>query len=101
MRVTWTPPTGGADGYLIVYRPSVANPSESVSIRIDNATATSYLIENMAAETEYTIQMLAFAELPTSLSNSITIFLDGKPSVTVLLFAAQFSVTMLLFANSG
>ena len=76
VHVSWTPPTSGANGYLILYRPTSQVHNETV--RIDNSTATSYIIESVMGQTVYTIQMLAYLELSTSLSNTVEIEIDGK-----------------------
>ena len=61
---------------MIVYRPS--NSDQTHSVQVDDAEATSYIIESVMTETEYTVQMIAYMELSTSLSNSATVYLDGK-----------------------
>ena len=76
IRVSWTPPTSGANGYLILYRPTGGVHNET--IRIDNSTARSYVIESVMGRVKYTIQILAYLELSTSLSNIVEIELDGK-----------------------
>ena len=76
----WTPPTSGASGYLILYHPSNA-PQQALSEIVNDPSATDYLIEGVMAETEYTVQMVAYAELPTSLSINATVYLDGKPEL--------------------
>lgn len=82
--MSWTPPTSGADGYLILYRPTSEVYNETV--RIDNSTATSYTLESVVGQTEYTIQMLAYFELSTPLSSSVEIKLDGKYKHTYTFF---------------
>ena len=76
VHVSWTSPTSGANGYLILYRPTSEIHNETV--RIDDSTATSYIIENVMGRVNYTIQMLAYLELSSSLSNIVEIELDGK-----------------------
>ena len=77
VRVNWTAPDSGASGYVIVYRPSSAPSNQTMSVQVDTE-ATSYVIESVMTETEYTVQVLAYLELPTSLSSSATVYLDGK-----------------------
>ena len=76
--MTWTPPTGGVNGYVIVYGPTNAADTETLSVRVDDSAATTHTIEGIATEREYTVHMWAFLDLPSSLSNSDTVFLDGE-----------------------
>ena len=80
--VTWTPPTGGVNGYVIVYGPTNAADTETLSVRVDDSAATTHTIEGISTEREYTVHMWAFLDLPSSLSNSDTVFLDGENTHT-------------------
>ena len=73
--VSWDPSTGAVDGYIILYGPADTLP---LSMRVTDSTATTHTIEGIAVETEYTVQMLAYIDLPSSLSNSATVYLDGE-----------------------
>ena len=74
--VTWTPPTGEISGYIIVYGPKDAQPTETVNV--DNPAVTAHTLEDIAPETEYTVEMWAYLELPSSRSQPTTIHLDGE-----------------------
>ena len=82
--MSWTPPDSGASGYVIVYRPSNAPSNQTLSAQVDDAEATSYVIKSVMTETEYTVQVLAYMELPTTLSNGATVYLDGKSIYVVV-----------------
>ena len=75
VRVTWTHPPGGASGYVIFYSPSSPMADHTLSVQVDDPEATSHTIQSMMTQTEYTIQMLAYAELSTALSDSTTVYL--------------------------
>jgi hypothetical protein len=77
--VTWTPPTGEISGYIIVYGPKDAQPTETLSaVNVDNPAVTAHTLEDIAPETEYTVEMWAYLELPSSRSQPTTIHLDGE-----------------------
>ena len=99
VHVSWTPPTSGASGYLILYTSEVHNET----VRIDNSTATSYIMESVMGQIVYTIQMLAYLELSTSLSNIVEIELDGKyghlPTHSLETKWVKFTNTHSLFYN--
>ena len=73
--VSWTPPTGAVNSYIILYGPADTPP---LSVRVTDSAATTHTIEGIAVETEYTVQMWAYIDLPSSLSNSATVYLDGE-----------------------
>ena len=80
--VTWTPPTGEISGYIIVYGPTDAPPPETLSaVNVDNPAVTAYTLEDITPEREYTIEMWAYLELPSSRSQPTTIHLDGENSI--------------------
>ena len=74
--VSWTIPIGGASGYVVMFYPT--DDTEAITnVRVDDGIATSYTIENVETETEYTVQMLAYIHLPSDLSETTTVYLDG------------------------
>ena len=78
VHVSWTGPVSGATGYAIYYRPTNSPSDQTQFVLVNNGDATSYTVEGIKPETEYTVQMLTYAELPTTLSNTATVFLDGE-----------------------
>lgn len=47
-------------------------------MNVDDPAAIDYTIENIAPEIEFTIEMWAYLDLPSSSSNPTTIYLDGE-----------------------
>ena len=79
VRVTWTQPSGKVSGYVIVYGPTNAPPTETPSpVNVEDPAAIDYTIEDIAPEIEFTIEMWAYLDLPSSSSNPTTIYLDGE-----------------------
>ena len=96
VRVTWTHPPGGASGYVIFYSPSSPMADHTLSVQVDDPEATSHTIQSMMTQTEYTIQMLAYAELSTALSDSTTVYLDGKCIIhSICYFRQQLNVQVI------
>ena len=101
MVVTWTPPTGEISGYIIVYGPKDAPPPETLSaVNVDNPAVTAYTLEDITPESEYTIEMWAYLELPSSRSQPTTIHLDGENSIyKVPTYTLQYWTCDLLFCD--
>ena len=54
-------------------------------MNVDDLAAIDYTIENIAPEIEFTIEMWAYLDLPSSSSNPTTIYLNGEnPTPTQL-----------------
>ena len=82
MLVSWTQPQGGASGYAVVYRPTSTPPSQALHVRVEDAGATNYTIQSVETEANYTVQVLAYIHLPSSLSQAATVYLDGTHTYT-------------------
>jgi hypothetical protein len=95
--VTWTPPTGEISGYIIVYGPKDAPPPETLSaVNVDNPAVTAYTLEDITPEREYTIEMWAYLELPSSRSQPTTIHLDVPDQPTNVVATLTMSDTVMV-----
>ena len=74
--VSWTQPAGKISGYIIVYG--------SKAVNVDNPAVTAYTLEDITLETQYTVEMWAYLELPSSRSQPTTIYLDSENLYKVL-----------------
>ena len=69
--VSWSPPVGGADGYVILYYKKEEN-KKSLPV-----TKTSSLLTKLSEGHLYTIRVLAYKDLPSLLSDPVLVKVDG------------------------
>ena len=80
INVTWTPPSGTITGYRLFYQLIELNDTESdpdLEIIDIGGDASSVVIEGLEAEVDYTIRMIAFADLPSVISDPMPFILQG------------------------
>ena len=70
--VSWSPPVGGADGYVILYI------AEGVSNIVEVGDQTSSLLTGLSEGQLYTIRVFAFKDLPSLLSDLVLVKTDGN-----------------------
>ena len=70
--VSWSPPVGGADGYVILYN--------EATWLVEGGDQTSSLLTELSEGQLYTIRVLAYKDLPSLLSDPVTerVTFDGK-----------------------
>ena len=75
--LSWDPPDGPVYGYQLFY--TQANGSEMGIVRMVNISNmnTSVILYGLEAAATYSIQMLAYADLPTTMSEAIEVTLNG------------------------
>ena len=73
IHVSWTPPVGGAVGYVIMYRKHSAKNYTTQMVE-----ATSFVLSNLSEGVLYDIGVFAFKDLPSQLSDTLYIRLAGK-----------------------
>ena len=71
--VSWSPPVGGADGYVILYfTEGASNMTELVE------GETSSLLTGLSDGQLYTIRVFAYKDLPSLLSDPVLVKIDSK-----------------------
>ena len=75
--VTWSPPVGGASGYVILY--SADDGASNMTQLVEGGDQTSALLTGLNEGHLYTIRAFAYKDLPSLLSESVyyAVF-DGK-----------------------
>ena len=73
--VSWSPPVGGADGYVILYS------TEGASNMVEGGDQTSSLLTGLSEGQLYTIRVLAYKDLPSLLSDPVIVKIDGKENL--------------------
>ena len=78
--VNWSPPVGGASGYVILYSTdgsSNMSPAGMTQL-VKGESKTSSLLTGLRGEQTYAIRMFAYKDLPSMLSDTIYANLDGE-----------------------
>ena len=70
--VSWSPPVGGADGYVILYS---AEGASNMTQLMEGGDQTSSLLTGLS---EGTIRVFAYKDLPSLLSEAVIVRIDGK-----------------------
>ena len=81
VRIIWTRPEGPVYGYLLFYELASGFGSE-VMINIPSPNTTYYVISNLDAGATYTISIIAYADLPTEITDPVLVTLNGKNTHT-------------------
>ena len=68
--MSWPPPVGGADGYIILYN--------EATWLVEGGDQTSLLLTGLSEGQLYTIRVLAYKDLPSLLSDPVLVKFDGK-----------------------
>ena len=68
--VSWSPPVGGADGYVILYN--------EATWLVEGGDQTSSLLTGLSEGQLYTIRMFAYKDLPSLLTDPVLVRFDGK-----------------------
>ena len=66
--VTWSPPVGGASGYVILYSTDGAS---NVSQLVEGGDQTSALLTGLSEGHLYTFRVFAYKDLPSPLSEAV------------------------------
>ena len=66
--VSWLPPVGGADGYVILYSTDGAS---NMTQLVEGGDQTSALLTGMSEGHFYIIRVFAYKDLPSSLSEAV------------------------------
>ena len=82
--VSWSPPVGGATGYVILYSTDGTSDKTSAQL-VEGGNKTSSLLTGLRGEQTYAIRMFAYKDLPSMLSDTIYVNLDGKKYHTIIL----------------
>ena len=72
LTVGWTSLSGGADGYVIQYSPG------GVSQLVEGGGIGNTVLNGLSPGREYQIRMFAYRDLPSQLSEIITVLFDGE-----------------------
>ena len=75
VKISWDPPDGPINGYQLFYN-KVNDVKEVVNITGSNISYVTLF--SLEAAATYVIDMLAYADLPTELSDSIYVTLNGQ-----------------------
>ena len=73
--VSWSPPVGGADGYVILYS---TEGSSNMTQLVEGEDQTSSLLTGLSEGHLYTIRMFAYKDLPSLMSDYVQVMLDSK-----------------------
>ena len=68
--VSWSPPVGGADGYVILYS---TEGSSNMTQLVEGGNQTSSLLYNLTEGYLYIIRVFAYKDLPSPLSDPVHI----------------------------
>ena len=82
--VRWSPPVGGANGYVILYSTDGASNMTSVQL-VMGGDKTSTLLTGLRGRQTYAIRMFAYKDLPSMLSDTINVNLDGEKCHKIIL----------------
>ena len=69
---------GGASGYVILYSTDGPSYMSGMTQLVEGGTKTSSLLTGLRERRTYTIRMFAYKDLPSMLSDTIYVNLDGK-----------------------
>ena len=86
--VSWSPPVGGADGYVIL--------CNKASWLVEGGDQTSSLLTGLSEGQLYTIRVLAYKDLPSLLSDPELVKIDGKEFFQLCLKGSPTLVTTML-----
>ena len=73
--VTWSPPLGGANGYVILYS---AEEVSNLSQLVEGGDQTSSLLTGLSEGQLYTIRVFAYKDLPSLLSDPVQVMIDSE-----------------------
>ena len=73
--MSWSPPVGGADGYVILY--STEGDSNMTQL-VEGGDQTSSLLTGLSEGQLYTIRVSAYKDLPSLLSDPVLVRIDGQ-----------------------
>ena len=88
--VSWSPPVGGADGYVILYS---AEGASNMTQLVEGGDQTSSLLTGLSEGQLYTIRVFAYKDLPSLLSDPVLVRIDGNMHSDVL--NALFNLSVL------
>ena len=73
--VSWSPPVGGANGYVILYS---AEGASNIAQLMEGGDQTSSLLTGLSEGQLYTIRVFAYKDLPSLVSDPVLVSIDGK-----------------------
>ena len=78
--VSWSPPVGGAGGYVIFYSADGDNNMSGMTQLVKGGDKTNSLLTGLrgGGGHTYTIRMFAYKDLPSMLSDTIYVKIDGE-----------------------
>ena len=74
--VSWSPPVGGADGYVILYS-TIDDEDNNLTQLVEGEDQTSSQLTGLSEGQLYTIRVLAYKDLPSLLSDPVLVRIDG------------------------
>ena len=79
--VSWSPPVGVADGYVILYS---AEGASNMTQLVEGGDQTSSLLTGLIEGQLYTISVFTYKDLPSLLSDPVLVRIDGNIHSDVL-----------------
>ena len=79
--VSWSPPVGGADGYVILYS---AEGVSNMTQPVEGGNQTSSLLTGLSEGQLYTIRVFAYKDLPSLLSDAVQVMIDSQSSMKLV-----------------
>ena len=76
MRVSWIQPTGDIDGYQLYYQE--LNGGSDPGLMNITRTSESVVLKSLVGGASYDISMIAYAHIPSNISETLTITLNGN-----------------------
>ena len=73
--VSWSPPVGGADGYVILYS---AEGASNMTQLVEGGDQTSSLLTGLSEGQLYTIRVFAYKDLPSLLFDPVLVKINGN-----------------------
>lgn len=79
VKITWDPPEGPINGYQLFYeKVDGSNSDVKEVVNITGSNVSYVTLFSLEAAATYVIYMLAYADLPSELSDSIYVTLNGQ-----------------------
>ena len=76
--VSWSPPLGGANGYVILYSTDGASNMSGMTQLVEGENKIRSLLTGLKVGQTYVIRMFAYKDLPSILSDTIFARLTGE-----------------------
>ena len=91
--VSWSPPVGGASGYVILYSTDGASNMSGMTQLVEEGNKIRSLLTGLRVGQTYAIRMFAYKDLPSILSDTIFVQLNGEKCPKI--YTSNYIITTL------